>query len=59
MAAHSTDPKMQPADLADAVLTGVENDAFEIIADELTAQVKAGLAAPIDVLYPELRGTGR
>ncbi|ANP74306.1 SDR family oxidoreductase [Cryobacterium arcticum] len=57
MAAHSDGPKLQPAELVDAVLDGVENDAFEVIADDLTAQVKAGLAAPIGVLYPELSGT--
>lgn len=57
MAAHSDDPKMSPADLVRTVLDGVENGASEIVADELSAQVKAGLAAPIEVLYPEvLRG---
>ncbi|TDX77297.1 NADP-dependent 3-hydroxy acid dehydrogenase YdfG [Rathayibacter sp. PhB151] len=55
MAAHSDDPKLAPADLVDAVLDGVENGAVEIVADELSAQVKAGLAAPIEVLYPEVR----
>ena len=54
MAAHSDDPKLAPADLVDTVLDGVENGAVEIVADELSAQVKAGLAAPIEVLYPEV-----
>lgn len=55
MAAHADGPKMEPRDLVAAVLDGVESDAYEVVADELSAQVKAGLAAPIEVLYPELR----
>ncbi|HYI49977.1 MAG TPA: hypothetical protein VEX42_00235 [Microbacterium sp.] len=43
-------------DLLDDLLDGVENDTYEVIADEISAQVKAALAAPIEVLYPELRG---
>ena len=34
---------------------GVEKGLFEIVADKLRAQVKAGLAAPIEVLYPQLQ----
>lgn len=56
MAAHTDSPKMRPADLVAAVLDGVENDAFEVIADDLSAQVKASLAAPIEALYPQLVG---
>ncbi|KQQ08752.1 SDR family oxidoreductase [Rathayibacter sp. Leaf296] len=55
MAAHTDDAKMRPADLVAAVLDGVGDDEYEIVADELSRQVKAGLAAPIQVLYPELR----
>lgn len=54
MAAHSTDPKMKPADLVAKVFAGVEKDEFEIIADETSAIVKACLAAPIETLYPEV-----
>ena len=57
MAAHSTDPKMRPADLVAAVFDGVEQGAYEIVADDISAQVKAGLAAPIEVLYPQLQQT--
>jgi hypothetical protein len=28
---------------------------YEVIADELTAQVKAALSGPVEALYPELR----
>jgi len=36
------------------VLDGLEADLFEVLADEATRQVRAGLAGPVDVLYPEL-----
>lgn len=55
MAAHSDDAKMEPADLVAAVLDGVERDEYEIVADELSTQVKAGLAAPVEALYPEIQ----
>ncbi|MCJ1706779.1 SDR family oxidoreductase [Microbacterium sp. VKM Ac-2923] len=58
MAAHTDDPKMKPADLVAAVFDGVEKGEFEIVADGISAHVKAGLAAPIEALYPELL-TGR
>lgn len=54
MAAHTDDAKMRPEDLVEAVFAGVENDAFEVVADELSARVRAGLAAPLTALYPEL-----
>lgn len=56
IAARADGPKMNPTDLVAAVLDGVENDACEVIAHELNAQVKTALAGPLDVLYPELRG---
>ena len=56
MAAHADGPKMNPSDLVAAVLDGVEDDAYEVIADQISAQVKTALSAPIEVLYPELRG---
>ncbi|WP_138944952.1 SDR family oxidoreductase [Plantibacter sp. M259] len=59
MAAHTDDPKLKPIDLVDTVLDGVDNGQFEIVADALSTQVKAGLAAPIEALYPELDSTGR
>ena len=32
----------------------VEADEYEVIGDELTAQVKAALSGPVEALYPEL-----
>lgn len=55
MAADASGPKVQPADLVAQVYDAVEAGAFEVIGDELTAQVKAALAGPVDALYPQLR----
>lgn len=54
MAAHSTGPKMDPADLVSAVLDAVEAGEYEVLADETSVQLKAGLSAPIEALYPQL-----
>jgi NAD(P)-dependent dehydrogenase (short-subunit alcohol dehydrogenase family) len=56
MAAHATGPKMQPADLVRLTFDAVEAGDYEVIADELTASVKAALSAPVLSLYPELLG---
>ncbi|WP_024794034.1 SDR family oxidoreductase [Tomitella biformata] len=55
MAAHTTDPKTQPADLVRMVFDAVEAGEHEVLADEMSVQVKAGLAAPIEALYPQLK----
>lgn len=47
-------PKLDPADVVRSAYDGVESDAYEILADELSAQVKAGLAGPVESLYPQL-----
>ncbi|MEV8148579.1 SDR family oxidoreductase [Arthrobacter sp. NPDC080073] len=54
MAAQASGPKMDPHELVRLVLETVENDGYEVIADELTASVKAALSGPIAVMYPEL-----
>lgn len=56
MAAHADGPKMPPADLVRQVFDTVEAGGYEVIADDLTASVKAALSAPVEALYPELRG---
>jgi beta-lysine 5,6-aminomutase alpha subunit len=56
MAEHASGPKMQPADLVAAVLDAVEANEYEVVADEISAQVKAGLSGPVEALYPELAG---
>ncbi len=57
MAAHASGPKLAPIDLVRTVYTAVEVGAYEVIADETTASVKAALSAPVEALYPELRST--
>jgi microcystin degradation protein MlrC len=47
---------MLPADLVQAVYDAVETDRYEVIADEITAGVKAALSQPVEALYPQLRG---
>jgi NAD(P)-dependent dehydrogenase (short-subunit alcohol dehydrogenase family) len=44
MAAHVPGPKLAPADLAGAILDAVEAGREEVLGDELTRQVKAGLS---------------
>lgn len=47
-------PKLDPADVVRSAYDGLEAGSYEILADELSAQVKAGLAGPIEALYPQL-----
>lgn len=47
-------PKLDPADVVRSAYDGVESGAYEILADELSAQIKAGLAGPVESLYPQL-----
>ena len=46
MAAHLAAPKADPADVAALALDGVEADLTEILADDVTRNVKQGLSAP-------------
>ena len=54
MAAHVDGPKTSPQSVAAQALDGIEADAYEVLADELTRQVKAGLSADPAALYPQL-----
>nr|AGU11715.1 short chain dehydrogenase [uncultured organism] len=54
MAAHTTDPKLDPAVLVKRVLDGVEAGEYEVLADETSIQLKAALSAPLEALYPQL-----
>lgn len=53
MAAHVDSPKSDPRAIADLALDGVESDAFEVVADDISRQVKAGLAGDPAALYPQ------
>ncbi|MEV6586953.1 SDR family oxidoreductase [Streptomyces acidicola] len=47
-------PKSTPGDIAALALDGIEEGAHEVLADDITRQVKAGLSGEMSVLYPEL-----
>ncbi|WP_194917075.1 SDR family oxidoreductase [Catenulispora rubra] len=51
MAADVETEKNDPADVVAAAYDGLAADAQEILADETSRKVKAGLAAPVEVLY--------
>ncbi|WP_265522806.1 SDR family oxidoreductase [Oerskovia flava] len=54
MAAGTTDPKVDPADLVRSVLDATEAGEHEVLADETSVRAKAGLSAPLEAVYPEL-----
>ena len=57
MAAHTSEPKTDPADLVRTVLDAVEAGEYEVLADDTSLQLKAALSGPVEALYPELQGT--
>lgn len=46
--------KSDPADIARAGLDGIESGALEVLADQVTAELKSTLNADPSVIYPEL-----
>lgn len=54
MTAKIDAPKASPEDVASQALDGIESGAFEVLADDLSRQVKSGLSADLSVLYPQL-----
>jgi NAD(P)-dependent dehydrogenase (short-subunit alcohol dehydrogenase family) len=54
LAAGVDAPKATPRSVAEQALDGIESGAFEVLADDKTRQVKAGLAADLSALYPQL-----
>ncbi|MET8045541.1 SDR family oxidoreductase [Micromonospora sp. NPDC005215] len=54
MAADVTGPKSDPAAIARIGVDGIEADAYEIVADDLSRRVQAGLAGGVAALYPQL-----
>ena len=57
MAAHADGPKLLPAELVTTVYNAVEAGEHEVLADELTVQVKSALSGPVEALYPDLHST--
>ncbi|MET8233906.1 SDR family oxidoreductase [Micromonospora sp. NPDC005298] len=54
MTAAITDPKSDPETVARIAVDGIETDAYEILADDVSRQVRAGLAGGATALYPQL-----
>ncbi|MER6372489.1 SDR family oxidoreductase [Streptomyces mirabilis] len=49
-----TAPKSAPADVARLAADGIAEGVYEIVADDVSRQVQAGLAGGVSALYPEL-----
>ncbi|MGG7451070.1 SDR family oxidoreductase [Plantibacter auratus] len=54
MAAGATDPKLDPAVLVTKVLDATEAGEYEVLADDTSVQLKAGLSATLEAVYPQL-----
>jgi hypothetical protein len=54
MAASVTAPKADPADIAALAVDGLEAGAYEIVADDTSRGVLAGLSGGVAALYPDL-----
>jgi NAD(P)-dependent dehydrogenase (short-subunit alcohol dehydrogenase family) len=53
MAAKVTSPKIAPTDVARQAIDGIEAGALEVLVDEVSRNVKAGLSADPTVHYPQ------
>lgn len=47
-------PKSDAGEVASAALDGIESGAYEVLADDVSRQVKAALSGDLAALYPEL-----
>ncbi|MEV4729638.1 SDR family oxidoreductase [Saccharopolyspora sp. NPDC049426] len=56
MAAGVDAPKVSAAEVARLAVEGIQVGAHEVLADDLSRRVKAGLSADLTVLYPQLAG---
>ena len=54
MAAHVDGPKADPENVAAQALDGVEKGVFEVVADEVSRRVRAGLSGDLAGQYPQL-----
>jgi short-subunit dehydrogenase len=54
MARGVTAPKADPADIARIAVDGIAEGAYEIVADDTSRQVQAGLSQGVAALYPRL-----
>jgi NAD(P)-dependent dehydrogenase (short-subunit alcohol dehydrogenase family) len=58
MTAGIAGPKSSPDDVAAQALAGVETGAFEVLADEVSRNVRGALSAELTALYPALADVG-
>jgi NAD(P)-dependent dehydrogenase (short-subunit alcohol dehydrogenase family) len=56
MAADVDVPKVDPAALVRTIFDATEAGEHEVLADDSSVNIKAALSAPIEALYPQLRG---
>jgi NAD(P)-dependent dehydrogenase (short-subunit alcohol dehydrogenase family) len=56
MAAGVDAPKVSAAEVARLAVEGIRAGAHEVLADDISRQVKAGLSADLSALYPQLAG---
>ncbi len=54
MAAHAEGPKLDPADLVTQTFDVLQAGGYEVLADDTSVRVKAGLSAPLEAVYPQL-----
>ena len=54
MAAHVDGPKSDPQVIANLALDGVEAGQSEVVADDVSRQVRAALSGPLSLLYPDV-----
>ncbi|MFH9657114.1 SDR family oxidoreductase [Streptomyces sp. NPDC017248] len=54
MTAQVDAPKSSPHQVAALALDGVETGAYEVLADDVSRQVKAGLSGDLAAMYPQL-----
>ena len=54
MAARMRGPKSSPDDVAAQALAGLRENAFEVLADDVSKRVRSGLSSELSVLYPSL-----
>ncbi len=57
MTASITAPKSNPADIAKIAIDGLEQDLFEIVADDVSREMQTALAGGVPTLYPQLQKT--
>lgn len=54
MTAGVTAPKSDPAEIARIAVDGIEADRYEIVTDDTSRQIQAGLSGGVAALYPQL-----